>query len=258
MLAITDNKSPMVSVKEKCGCGCRTRETRPQAWVEAMERRGSTPIESFPPYQEGIESWADSFLRRGISPLLHRSTDFIVSVTVETEVEVAVEAGDNWSNSNRGGCSKPQQKTTLHQELIDLQVPFTKDGSPGRCFIEMVEFIGIKHFFTLGGPVVARIFWISNEEKDAYVDSFKHCLARHLYQQMRIVRHYTHQCCMECIGVWFGQETVHAINSWIALCVMGPRGQVDLIDFQRPDENCKFLRIDMDQEMQTLTVNIVQ
>ncbi len=158
MLAITDNKSPMVSVKEKCGCGCRTLETRPQPWVEAMERRGSTPIESFPPYQEGSESWADSFLLRGISPLLHRSTDFIVSVTVETEVEVAVDAGYNWSNSNREECSKPKQKTTLHQELMDLQVPCTKDGSPGRCFIEMVEFIGIKNFFTLGYPVVARIF----------------------------------------------------------------------------------------------------
>ncbi len=181
MLAITDNKSPMVSVNEKCGCGCSTLETRPQTWVEAMERRGSTPIESFPPYQERLESWADSFLCQGISPLLHRSTDFIVSVTVETEVEVAVDAGYNWSNSNCGGCSKPQQKTTLHQELMDLQVPCTKDGSLGRCFIEMVDFIGIKHFFTLGGPVVARIFWISNEEKDAYVDSFKHCLARHLY-----------------------------------------------------------------------------
>ena len=40
--------------------------------------------------------------------------------------------------------------------------------------------------------------------------------------------------------------------------IMGPRGQIDLIDFQRLDENCKFLRIDMDQEVQTLTLNFVQ
>ncbi len=63
---------------------------------------------------------------------------------------------------------------------------------------------------------------------------------------------------MECIGVWSGQETVHAIKSWIALCIMGPRGQVDLIDFSRPDDNCKFLRIDTDQEVQLLTLNFVQ
>ena len=72
-----------------------------------------------------------------------------------------------------GGCSKPQQKTTLHQELMDLQLPYTKDSSPGRCFIEKVEYIGIKHLFTLGYPVVARIFWISDEGKNAYVDRFK-------------------------------------------------------------------------------------
>ena len=110
-----------------------------------------------------------------------------------------------------------------------------------------MEYIGITHFFKLGYPVLARIFWISNEGKNAYVDSFKNCLVRHLYRQMCIVRHYTNQCCMERIGVWFGQDTVHAINSWIDLCIMGPRGQVDLIDFQRPDENYNFLRIDMDQ-----------
>ena len=105
---------------------------------------------------------------------------------------------------------------------------------------------------------MARIFWISNEEKNAYVDSFKNCLARYLYRQMRIFRHYTHQCCMECIDVGFGQETVHAIKSWIALCIMRRRGQVDFIDFQRLDENCKFIRIDVDQEAQTLTLNFVQ
>ena len=163
MLSVTDNKSPMVAVEDDCGC--RTLETLSLPWVEAMKCRGSTPTESLTPYQEGLESWAESFHRRGICPLMHRSTDFIVSVTVETEVEVAVDAGYNWSNSNHGGCSKPKQKTTLHQELMDLQVPHKKDGSPGRCFIEMVEFIGIKHFFKMGYPVVARIFWISDEEK---------------------------------------------------------------------------------------------
>ncbi len=156
MLAITDKKSSMVAVKEVCGC--RTLETLPLPWVEAMKCRGSTPIESLTPYQEGLESWADSFHLRGICPFLHRHKYFIVSVTVETEVEVAMDAGYNWSNRNHGGCSKPQQKTTLHQELMDLQVPYTKDGSPGRCFIEKVEYIGIKHFFTLGYPVVARSF----------------------------------------------------------------------------------------------------
>ena len=35
----------------------------------------------------------------------------------------------------------------------------------------------------------------------------------------------------------------------------GPRGRVG---FQRLDENCKFLRIDMDREVQTLTLNFVQ
>ena len=44
----------------------------------------------------------------------------------------------------------------------------------------------------------------------------------------------------------------------MSLCIMGPHGQVDLIDFQRLDENCKFLRIDVDQEVQTLTLNFVQ
>ena len=63
---------------------------------------------------------------------------------------------------------------------------------------------------------------------------------------------------MECFGVLFGQETIHDINSWIALCIMEPHGQVDLIDFQRLDENCKFIRIDMDQEVQTLMLNFVQ
>ena len=163
MLSITDNKSPMVAVEEVKGC--RTLETLPLPWVEAMKRRGSTPIKSLTPYQEGLEFWADSFHRRGICPLLHRHTYFIVSVTVETEVEVAVDAGYNWSNRNHGGCSRPQQKTTLHQDLMDLQVPYTKDGSPGRCFIEMVEYIGIKHFFMLGYPVVARSLWISDEGK---------------------------------------------------------------------------------------------
>ena len=93
MLAITDNKSPMVAVKEVCGCGCRTLETQPQPWVEAMKHRGSNPIKSITPYQEGLESTADSFHCQGISPLLHIHTDFIFSVTVETEVEVAVDAG---------------------------------------------------------------------------------------------------------------------------------------------------------------------
>ena len=113
MLSITDNKSPMVAVEELCGC--RTLETLPLPWVEAMKRQRSTPIQSFTPYQEGLESWADSFHRRGICTLLHRHTDFIVRVTVETEVEVAVDAGYNWSNRKHEGCSKPQQKTTLHQ-----------------------------------------------------------------------------------------------------------------------------------------------
>jgi hypothetical protein len=63
---------------------------------------------------------------------------------------------------------------------------------------------------------------------------------------------------MDCIGVWFEQEIVHAINSWIALCIMGPHGQVDLINFERQDKNCKFLRIDADQEVQALTLNFVQ
>jgi len=246
MLAITYNKTPMVAFKEVHGCGCRILETQPQPWVEAMKLQGSTPIESLTPYQEGLESRANSFHCRGICPLLHRHTDFIVSVTVEIEVQVAVDAGYNWSNSNHGGCRKPKQKTPLHQELMDLQVPYKKGGSTGRCFIEKVEYIGIKHFFTLVYPVVGRIFWISDEGKNAYVDSFKKCLARHLYWQMRIICHYTHQCCMEYIGVWFGQETVYAINSWTALCIMGPCGQVNLIDFQRPDENCNFLTIDMD------------
>jgi hypothetical protein len=147
MLSITDNTSPMVAVGKVCGC--RTLGTLPLPWIEAMKHRGSTPIESLTPYQEGLESWANSFHRQGICPLLHRHTDFIVSVTVETEVEVAVDARYNWKSRNHGGCSKPQQKTTLHQELMDLQVPYTKYGSPGRCFIGKVEYIGIKHFFTL-------------------------------------------------------------------------------------------------------------
>jgi hypothetical protein len=165
MLSITDNKSPMVAVEVVCGCRTLEIETLPLPRVEAMKCRGSTPIKSLTPYHEGLESWAELFRCRGICPLLNRHTDFIVSVTVETEVEVAVDAGYNWSNRNHGGCRKPQQKTPLHQELMDLQVPYTKDGSPGRCFIEKVEYIGIKHFFTLGYPVVARIFWISNEGK---------------------------------------------------------------------------------------------
>ena len=40
-----------------------------EQWVEAIKRRGSTPIESLKPYQEGLESWAESFKHRESSPL---------------------------------------------------------------------------------------------------------------------------------------------------------------------------------------------
>ena len=168
MLPIADNKASMDAVEEVCEC--ETMETphlvshvEPsttasddrkvyqrgiEQWVDTIKCRGSTPIESLKPYQEGLETWAESFKCRGISPLLHRSTDFIVSVTVETEIKVAVDAGYNWSSRNHGGYNAPHQKTTLKQELMGLQLSSTKDGAPGRCFIKMVEYIGITNFST--------------------------------------------------------------------------------------------------------------
>ena len=90
-----------------------------------------------------------------------------------------------------------------------MKLPPKEDGTLGDSFID-----GAHNNFTGPKRGHIRILYWSTDANEVYVESFRECLAAHVYLYLCEVRHYTWRCLQVIVQDWFlPEQTMEVYNS---------------------------------------------